>query len=704
MSFGFGHALTAFKPITGGGAPPPATSLSLNFLSGTWDSAITFSRATTANVVNSSGYIVDAGIWNYVARSSDYLGASWTRSNTIVQTNLLLNSDTLVTQNVTTINAQPYTLSFFGSGTVTLSGTSTAGPLVGVDAVTRVTLTFTPTAGTLTLTVTGSVTSAQLVAGNVPGDYKATTAAVAAVLYADSNGIVRAQKVIENVSASAGHTVTGTSYATTGNTTNFQMKFKAGERNFVALVNTVANVARIFDLSTGSLGGTSTFGAPTNSTITAAGNGWWLCSITFPGAATATTRWQLCDSSNNLNYIGDGTSGVYACDTQVALGSTPGTYYDTTNSATVYFAPRLEYNPVTLALEGFFVEGTTTNLCPQSNGFTTTPWAAGTDTNVVSAGAVVSPDGTADAFKVYASDTLVPAGHVNPITKGASSVTYTGSIFAKPNGYNWLQLNLSDNAGNGANCWFNVSTGAIGSNSVTGTGFSFTASSAVIKLYKEGFYRCSFAAQSNTATTVAITVIPTNADATTTAGNTAQDGLSIFGAQVENSTAVSSYVTTTTLGVTRQADVATYPVSSWYNATEGTFVAGANSYTAATSQRGITSADDGTTANRLTLTLNSGYLPAGTSVAATATQAALSTVTSPGVGTPFKIAFGYKLNDYAISTNGAAVVTDTVGTVPTGITTFRIGQAVSVALSGYVRFIDVYNTRKTNPELVVLST
>lgn len=81
-------------------------------------------------------------------------------------TNLLLNSGTLSTQNVTT-SAVAYTLSFFGTGTVTLSGTSTAGPLVGTGANDRVSLTFTPTAGTLTLTVSGSVTTAQLESGTV---------------------------------------------------------------------------------------------------------------------------------------------------------------------------------------------------------------------------------------------------------------------------------------------------------------------------------------------------------------------------------------------------------------------------------------------------------------------------------------------------------------------------------------------------------
>lgn len=75
--------------------------------------------------------------------------------------NLLLNTDTLATQNVT-VTAVEHVLSFTGTGTITLSGVSTAGPLVGTGADNRVSLTFTPTAGTLTLTVSGSVKFAQL--------------------------------------------------------------------------------------------------------------------------------------------------------------------------------------------------------------------------------------------------------------------------------------------------------------------------------------------------------------------------------------------------------------------------------------------------------------------------------------------------------------------------------------------------------------
>jgi hypothetical protein len=75
--------------------------------------------------------------------------------------NLLDATTTLATQSVTVVAAS-HTLSFTGTGTITLTGASTAGPLVGTGVGQRVSLAFTPTAGSLTLTVSGTVTDADL--------------------------------------------------------------------------------------------------------------------------------------------------------------------------------------------------------------------------------------------------------------------------------------------------------------------------------------------------------------------------------------------------------------------------------------------------------------------------------------------------------------------------------------------------------------
>ena len=72
--------------------------------------------------------------------------------------NQYLATETLATQNVTTLAAQ-YRLSFEGTGTVTLSGTATGVYSAGSHLITC-------TAGTLTSTVSGSVTKADLRVAN----------------------------------------------------------------------------------------------------------------------------------------------------------------------------------------------------------------------------------------------------------------------------------------------------------------------------------------------------------------------------------------------------------------------------------------------------------------------------------------------------------------------------------------------------------
>lgn len=94
-----------------------------------------------------------------------YQTVSTKRGTLSARRNRLVGTETLATQTATT-RATPYILSFYGTGTVTLSGTSTAGPLVGTGANNRVYLEFTPTAGTLTLTVSGTVLKAQLEVSN----------------------------------------------------------------------------------------------------------------------------------------------------------------------------------------------------------------------------------------------------------------------------------------------------------------------------------------------------------------------------------------------------------------------------------------------------------------------------------------------------------------------------------------------------------
>jgi len=128
-------------------------------------------RATTATRVNSAGLIESVAI--NVPRI-DYTNGSCPSLLVEPQrTNRLLNSETVVTQTIATTGVA-CTVSFYGTGTITFSG-SYIGSLVGTGVNNRVALTFTPTVGSLILTVVGSCTKGQLETGSYATSYIPTT-------------------------------------------------------------------------------------------------------------------------------------------------------------------------------------------------------------------------------------------------------------------------------------------------------------------------------------------------------------------------------------------------------------------------------------------------------------------------------------------------------------------------------------------------
>lgn len=144
--------------------------------------AWTNSRSTTKNVRSSGSDLPTTSVAaNLPAR--DFLagvarGLYLERSRTNVLFNTAAGAD-LATQTRTVSNATQYTLSFWGTGTITLTGASTAGPLVGTGANDRVKLTFTTSSTSLTLTVSGSCKYAQLETGAYPSSWISTAGAAA---------------------------------------------------------------------------------------------------------------------------------------------------------------------------------------------------------------------------------------------------------------------------------------------------------------------------------------------------------------------------------------------------------------------------------------------------------------------------------------------------------------------------------------------
>jgi hypothetical protein len=142
--------------------------------------------------------------------------------------------------------------------------------------------------------------------------------------------------------------------------------------------------------------------------------------------------------------------------------------------------------------------------------------------------------------------------------------------------------------------------------------------------------------------------------------------------QLEQGAFATSYIATTNAAATRAADSAIVtPVSSFYNAAEGTLYAAFRPRTV-TGTRTLVAFDNDTEDEQVRLrnvdtdprlTVNDGGVEQANIDAGTV-----------AAETGYALAGAFKLDDFAASINGAAAVTDTTGTMPT-ITHLRIGNS-----------------------------
>jgi len=154
--------------------PGIAPSLDLSFLTGVLDPSFTFSRASIAT----DGRYTDATGSSYTTFQS---GAPRMLANGLLieqaSTNLLLNSDAPATQTTASLATGTYVLWVIGSGTATAAaGTATGSGFGAASAGTPRVFTIS-VAGTVSVTVTGSLTRFQLEANTFPTTYIPTAGA-----------------------------------------------------------------------------------------------------------------------------------------------------------------------------------------------------------------------------------------------------------------------------------------------------------------------------------------------------------------------------------------------------------------------------------------------------------------------------------------------------------------------------------------------
>jgi hypothetical protein len=362
-------------------------------------------------------------------------------------------------------------------------------------------------------------------------------------------------------------------------------------------------------------------------------------------------------------------------------------------------APRLDYDPVTLACKGLLIEEARTNLYTYSQAFDDASWNKNASSILANDG--IAPDGTVTADKVIESGTSDWHG-VNRNTSVSAGAAYTESIFLKSGGRTQCHiLFYVDTIYYGAK--IDLTTGAVSASSVSGV--TSDTASVIVQDAGLGWYRISFA-KTMVGTLHSMGIRMFNGSDVYTGNGTS--GIYVWQADLQAGSFTTSPIPTTSAQVTRAADVAVMTgtnFSDWYRQDEGTFFV---TYDVASPGSAgfdrVFDANDGTANNAIGLVKQNGsgaYYGAVTTAGASQATPATPALTK---NTFYSTALAYKVNDFALTTSGGTVVTDTSGTVPT-VTRFGFADYGGGVNGGmHIKRLTYYPTRLTNATLQGLTS
>jgi hypothetical protein len=162
--------------------------------------------------------------------------------------------------------------------------------------------------------------------------------------------------------------------------------------------------------------------------------------------------------------------------------------------------------------------------------------------------ATTAPNGTVTAT-LLTLNTASSEHYISCVTPLVNNVVYTYSVYAKPNGSNWLVLN-HNNATGATFVYFNISTGTVGT---TGSGITASMVNA-----GNGWYRCILTIRHITASHGDNGVqlyIANSSGSTTSFTGDGTSGFYIWGAQLEQRSTATAYTPTTTQPITNYIPV-----------------------------------------------------------------------------------------------------------------------------------------------------
>lgn len=355
---------------------------------------------------------------------------------------------------------------------------------------------------------------------------------------------------------------------------------------------------------------------------------------------------------------------------------------------------------------GLLIEEAGTNVCLQSEDFSTTWIVVGTP--VITTNSTVSPDGNTTADTIEDDNGSGFESLLQNITIANDSTSWTSSIYvlkdSNTSRFPEIQMIFTGGTTVAAAVQLNTSTGAV--NHRLGAG-SASAEDA------GDFWRLVITEPNNSTgnTVLEARIFPA---VTTTFGliqQAATGSIIVWGAQVENADFLTSYIPTTTVAVTRAAETVSIPLSGFGfdNTQYSAHMKGTMDY----ADNGLTievqfwRIQTGTTEHTRMEVRTSGsrtgqpvYIFRDNVGGSKIMNGAVGQY-SPGLAVPFNVATAWDASNVAMSPEGLTVVTNSS---PSPLPDFS-GQSIALFLSGngHCLFHVVYASKLSNTDLEGLS-
>lgn len=350
------------------------------------------------------------------------------------------------------------------------------------------------------------------------------------------------------------------------------------------------------------------------------------------------------------------------------------------------------------------IEPQSTNLVPYSEDFNNSSWFISRAT--VNVNAAISPDGGNTA------DLLIPNSGVSgwsglsfPNASVSSGVDYSGSVYVKSGGYNWLQIGGSSPRFNATFANVNLLDGSLGNNNID----------VNVVDVGNGWYRISITDSAASTTTGApFFVAVYDSDVSTRLPDSPGDGISgvyLYGAQVEQGEYASSYIPTSGTTATRTQDTSlttSSNIAAAINGEEGVLFIDFERLGLDFEDSWMGLYNGSVSSNfRLAILYRKeriiGYVRVNGSWQAIMQY--YGTWTMPRI----KVALKYKANDFALWVNGVEGVTDTSGsTFGTGVLdTVNLGDHLTSSnpkFNARINTLAVFPTALSDEDLTELTT